>query len=82
MLFHSTPPPAALIISPRDVIQQDHNISISPDLTTEQIEALESQVDAELDVSSLVVGIGGIGVYPTMVMETTDLQLAGRSGCA
>jgi hypothetical protein len=74
VLFHSTPPPAALIISPRDVIRQDHNISISPDLTTEQIEALESQVDAELDVSSLVVGIGGIGVYPTMVMETTDLN--------
>jgi hypothetical protein len=26
-----------------------------------------------MDVSSLVVGIGGIGVYPTMVMRTTNL---------
>jgi hypothetical protein len=31
-------------------------------------------VDTELDVSSLVVGIGGIGVYPTMVMQTSDLN--------
>jgi hypothetical protein len=74
VLYHMTPPPAALIISPRDVIRQDHNISISPELTTEEIEALEQQVDAALDVSSLVVGIGGIGVYPTMVMETTNIN--------
>ena len=74
VLYHMTPPPAALIISPRDVIQQDHNISVSPDLTTEEIETLEAQVDAALDVSSLVVGIGGIGLYPTMVMETTNLN--------
>ena len=74
VLFHMTPPPAALIISPRDVIQQDDSIHILPDLSIEQIEALEAQVDEELDVSSLVVGIGGIGVYPTMVMETTNLN--------
>ncbi len=74
VLYHMTPPPAALIISPRDIIQQDHNISISPDLTIEEIETLEAEVDAALDVSSLVVGIGGIGVYPTMVMETTNIN--------
>ena len=74
VLFHITPPPAALIISPRDVIRQDHSISVSPDLTTEQIVTLEGQVDQALDVSSLVVGIGGIGLYPTMVMETTSIN--------
>ena len=74
VLFHMTPPPAALIVSPRNVIQQDDNISISPGLTIEEIEALEASVDEALDVSSLVVGIGGIGVYPTMVMETTNLS--------
>jgi hypothetical protein len=74
LLYHMTPPPAALIISPRNVIQQGENISISPDLTTEEIEVLEAQVDEALDVSSLVVGIGGIGVYPTMVMETTNIS--------
>jgi hypothetical protein len=38
------------------------------------MEALENQVDQSLNVSSLVVGIGGIGLYPTMVMETTDIN--------
>jgi hypothetical protein len=74
VLYHVTPPPAALIVSPRTVIRQDADISIDPSLTLEQVVALEQQVDQNLDVSSLVVGIGGIGLYPTMVMETTDLN--------
>jgi hypothetical protein len=40
----------------------------------EEKEKLEDSVDGALDVSSLVVGIGGIGLYPTMVMETTDIN--------
>lgn len=74
ILYHTTPPPDALIISPRDVIQQDQNISISPNITVDQMDVLEKQVDRTLNVSSLVVGIGGIGLYPTMVMETTDIN--------
>jgi hypothetical protein len=74
VLYHTTPPPDALIISPRNVIRQDQNISISPDITVDEMDTLEKQVDQTLDVSSLVVGIGGIGVYPTMVMETTDIN--------
>ena len=74
VLFHTTPPPDALIISPRDVIRQDHDISISPEISVDQMEALEDKVDRSLNVSSLVVGIGGIGLYPTMVMETTDIN--------
>lgn len=74
VLYHATPPPDALIISPRDVIRQDQDISISPDVTVDQMETLETEVDQALNVSSLVVGIGGIGLYPTMVMETTDIN--------
>ncbi len=74
VLYHTTPPPDALIISPRNVIRQDQDISISPDITVDQMETLETKVDQSLDVSSLVVGIGGIGLYPTMVMETTDIN--------
>ncbi len=74
VLFHLTPPPDALIISPRNVIRQDQSISISPDINVDQMETLESHVDQALDVSSLVVGIGGIGLYPTMVEETTDIN--------
>jgi hypothetical protein len=73
VLFHITPPPDALIISPRDVIRQDYNISISPGITADQMDTLENQVDQSMNVSSLVVGIGGIGLYPTMVEQTTDI---------
>jgi hypothetical protein len=74
VLYHTTPPPDALIISPRNVIRQDQDISISPDISADQMTALEERVDRSLNVSSLVVGIGGIGLYPTMVMETADIN--------
>ena len=36
--------------------------------------ALETQVDKGLNVSSLVVPVGGIGTYPTMIERTTALD--------
>jgi hypothetical protein len=74
VLYHVSPLPLALIISPRDKIQQEGNISLLPDLTVEQRGLLEEQVDSRLDVSSLIVPVGGIGAYPTMVMRTSDLR--------
>jgi hypothetical protein len=74
VLYHVSPLPLALIISPRDKIQQEGNISLLPDLTVEQRDLLEEQVDSRLDVSSLIVPVGGIGAYPTMVMRTSDLR--------
>ncbi len=72
--YHFTPLPMALIISPRDHVEQTANISIETELTLDEISALESRVDAGLDVSSLVVNIGGVGVYPTMVQRSTSLN--------
>src|SRR5271157_320776 len=74
ILFHSTPVPDALVISPRDHIEQIVNISLWPDLTLDQQIALEDRVSKGLNVSALVVPIGGVGIYPTMVMQTTDLS--------
>ena len=74
VLYHSTPLPLALIVSPRNAIRQDQDISLLPDLTLDQQVALEDKVDENLNVSSLVVGVGGIGLYPTMVMQTSDLN--------
>jgi hypothetical protein len=72
--YHVSPLPSSLIVSPREVIRQEANISLKVGLTTDQKEALEEKVDKALNVSSLVVAVGGIGVYPTMVMQTTDLN--------
>lgn len=74
VLYHSTPLPLALIVSPRTVIRQDEDISLVPDLTVDKRAELEGQVDRALDVSSLVVEIGGVGTYPTMVEQTSYLD--------
>ncbi len=71
--YHSTPLPMALIISPRDRIEQTANISIATNITVDEQVALEEQVSQGLNVSSLVVGIGGVGVYPTMVARSTNM---------
>ncbi len=74
VLFNVTPLPMALIVSPRDKIQQDVNISLLPDLPLDKINKLEEEVSQNLDVSALVVQVGGIGMYPTMVMSSSDLN--------
>lgn len=74
VLYRITPPPDSLVVSRRDIIQQIFDISIKPGLSVDQQAELEDEVDRSLNVSSLVVGIGGIGLYPTMVMESTDLN--------
>ncbi|MDH5507563.1 MAG: hypothetical protein OEZ02_10110 [Anaerolineae bacterium] len=73
VLYHSTPLPWALIVSPRGVIQQDANISLQTEMNVEQHVVLEKKISAALDVSTLVVPVGGIGTYPTMVAQTTNL---------
>ena len=74
VLYHTSDPPMALIVSPRETIRQDENISITPNLSTAEQVALEDQVEGALDLSALVVPVGGIGLYPTMVMETSNIN--------
>jgi len=74
VLYHTSPTPLALIVAPRDRIVQITNISVLPTLTLDEQIELEDEVARSLNVSTLVVPIGGVGVYPTMVMETTDLR--------
>ena len=74
VLYHSTPLPTTLIVSPRQVIRLDENISLLPDFTVDKRVELEEKVDRTLNVSSLVENIGGIGMYPTMVQQTSNLD--------
>jgi len=71
--FHFSPLPLALIVSPRTVIRQDEDIQLDPDLSLERQISLENSVEQSLNVSALVVPVGGIGTYPTMVQESTAL---------
>ncbi len=66
--------PYLLVISPRDRIESIREIALQPNLTLEEMESIEDQVDA-LGVSSLVAGLGGAGaLYPTLVTESASLE--------
>jgi hypothetical protein len=71
VLFRYSQIPMGLVISPRTVIRQDANIQLIPGLTLEQQIALESEVEQKLGVSALVVPLGGLGTFPTMIMESS-----------
>lgn len=66
--------PTALVVSPRAVIRQDANIQLDPQLTLREQINLENRVEQGLDVSALVVPIGGLSTYPTMIMESSSLE--------
>ena len=68
--YHVSPLPLNLVISRRDRIEQISSISLNPTLTVDEQAVIEDNVAAELDASTLIVPVGGIGVYPTMVMRT------------
>jgi hypothetical protein len=72
--FHMSKLPLGLVVSPRTEIRQEALIALLPDLTIEEQVALEQAVESQLGLSALVVPIGGIGTYPTMVQETTALD--------
>ncbi len=73
LAFEFTPLPLTLIVSPREIIQQDANIPLDASLELSKKISLEEQVDRALNVSSLVTNIGGIGTYPTMVLESSSI---------
>jgi len=72
-LYQTSAVPSSLIVSPRDAIAKVADIHLSPGLSTEDMESLEDGVFNELDYAALVVPIGGVGSYPTMVMQTDNL---------
>jgi hypothetical protein len=74
LLYHVTPLPLALILSPRNVIEEKYDISLLPDVPLDQEVKIENSVQTNLGLSALVVQVGGIGTYPTMVASTTDLS--------
>jgi hypothetical protein len=72
-LYQSSDVPYALIVSPRTEIVQAANISLTPGIKTEAKEQLETNIFYNLDHTALVVPVGGIGSYPAMVMQSSDL---------
>jgi len=74
ILFQTTRLPKELIISPRNVIIQEKSVSLNADIAVNEIIKLENDVEKNLNYSALVVPIGGVGTYPTMITNTMDLK--------
>ena len=73
--FRLENPPHLLVVSPRDRIESIRQITLLVDISAEEMEGIETAVD-ELDVSSLVVGLGGVATYPAFVANDAGLRFA------
>jgi len=74
VFFRLSEVPDQLIISPRDTIRQETGISLQAGFTAVEMDQLENSIANDLDVSALVVPLGGVGIYPTMVYRDADLR--------
>lgn len=72
---HFTRVPNLLVVSPRDRIRFDISINLNP-MTTDQIDSLEQRIAVEQGMSALIVPLGGIALYPAMVLETASIPYA------
>lgn len=73
LVFRFESPPDLLVVSPRSRIERLGSVLLNPRLTVQQAEELEDTVAAG-EYSALVTSIGGLGVYPSMVPENSDIR--------
>jgi len=66
-------PPHLLVISPRDRIESMREVPLLSEMSREDMERLEADVDS-LGVSSLVVALGGMATYPSYVTDKASLR--------
>ena len=72
-LYQVSDLPQSLVVSPRTTIRREAEVSLLPGLSVDFKNQLENLIFTELDHAALVVPIGGIGTYPTMVMQSANL---------
>ena len=73
--FSYVTPPLLLVMSPHDRIVQQRTVHLLADMTLAQIEDAEAAAD-RLGYVSLIVPIGGVGTYPTMVLENSSYDVS------
>lgn len=73
--FELETPPWLLVLSSRERIETLERLSLRPNFSLTEVEAIEAQADA-LGVSSLIVPTGGMASYPPIVTEEGGLAYA------
>ena len=72
--FNFSEPPNYLIVSPRETIRLDAGVYLRPELDMSTIEQLEGATAATFQRSTLIEPLGGLGVWPTMVIDDASLR--------
>jgi hypothetical protein len=72
--MNMTPLPYVLIVSPREEIRRLYGMPLLHGLPVAEQEALENAILEHTDRSALVVSIGGLGIYPAMILESHDIN--------
>jgi hypothetical protein len=67
-------PPAVLVTSPRTVIRRDGERLLQGDLPAERKQQIEAEAESDGRTSALVVEIGGIAIYPSIIPPSSDYR--------
>lgn len=74
VLFTFTEPPKKLVVSPRSRIATVYYAMLDPKLPADQREAMENQIFQDAKLSAYVTNIGGLGAYPTLVVDRAPID--------
>jgi hypothetical protein len=72
--FAFVEPPKKLVVSRRDEIATTNSHMLAPEMPLNVIEEAEASIDALPNASAYVTEIGGLGAYPTMVVDQASLE--------
>ena len=73
VLFTFSEAPRKLIVSPRQRIDTAYWAMLDPELPADAREAIEGAIYANEDMSAYITHIGGLGAFPTLVIDDSAL---------
>jgi hypothetical protein len=71
--FTFVEPPKKLVVSRRDLIETIYSKMLAAELRLTAIEDIEGEIDQQRNASAYVTEIGGLGAYPTIVVDDASL---------
>ena len=71
--FRLESPPRILVTSPRDRIERLESVLLDPDVAAVDSGEIEARILEDQNLSSVVLGLGGLATYPTFVRDDNDL---------
>ena len=71
--FTFTEPPKKMVVSPRSRIETVYSRMLRPGMSLSAVEEAETAIRADQDLVAYITHIGGLGAYPTMVVDQASL---------